>query len=218
MTIPNLTGDAPGSAMFPEYSTLYDLIASEVEGLSDSQLDFTSDRWEWSEWSIRTQLSHMASLLYRWMLLRWGETLFPDGDHGVEDVKGLADSASDRRLDDEVYRDIPVILEKLGEGIDLVQRVLADHSVNFLKGHTIPHQRSVQWTLMFKAHPSGITPAVESGEGRMALEATMRHMYFEEITHLYNIQRLKRAQGLRAIVDLPRVGYWTLDGWDRSEP
>ena len=218
MTIPNISDDAPGSALFPEYSTLYGLIASEVEGLSNAQLDFTSDSWEWSEWSIRIQLSHMASLLYRWMLLRWGETLFPDGDHGIEDVKGLADSASDRRLDDEVYGDISLILEKLREGIDLVQRVLEHRSVDFLRGHTIPHQRSAQWTLMFKAHPSGITPAGESSEGRMALEATMRHMYFEEITHLYNIQRLKCAQGLRATVDLPRVGYWVLDGWDRSEP
>jgi hypothetical protein len=41
---------------------------------------------------------------------------------------------------------------------------------------------------------------------------------FEETTHLYNIQRLKRAQGLSTIVEVPPVGYWVLDGWDRSEP
>ena len=46
----------------------------------------------------------------------------------------------------------------------------------------------------------------------------MRHIYFEETTHLYNIQRLKKAQGLTAVVDVPRVGYWVVDGWDRSEP
>ena len=43
-------------------------------------------------------------------------------------------------------------------------------------------------------------------------------MYFEFVTHLYNIQRLKRAQGLTAVVKLPGVGYWVLPGWDRSEP
>ncbi len=41
----------------------------------------------------------------------------------------------------------------------------------------------------------------------MSLEATFRHMYFEETTHLYNIQRLKRAQGLATVVEVPRVGY-----------
>ena len=51
----------------------------------------------------------------------------------------------------------------------------------------------------------------------MTLEWTMRHIYFEETTHLYNIQRLKRAQGLSTVVDVPEVGYWVLDGWDRSE-
>ena len=42
-------------------------------------------------------------------------------------------------------------------------------------------------------------------------------MYFELITHTFNIQRLKRAQGLETVVDLPWVGYYTLDGWDISE-
>jgi hypothetical protein len=46
----------------------------------------------------------------------------------------------------------------------------------------------------------------------------LRHLYFEEVTHLYNVQRLKRAQGLPTVVVVPRVGYWVLDGWDRSEP
>jgi hypothetical protein len=52
----------------------------------------------------------------------------------------------------------------------------------------------------------------------MTIEAILRHIYFEETTHLYNIQRLKRAQGLCTTVAVPRVGYWALDGWDRSEP
>ena len=75
--------DSRGTELFPEYATLYDLIAAEVEGLTDEQLDFESDRWEWSKWSTRQQLSHMAFLIYRWLIVRWGETLFPDGEHGV---------------------------------------------------------------------------------------------------------------------------------------
>jgi hypothetical protein len=71
---------------------------------------------------------------------------------------------------------------------------------------------------MQQAYTSGLTLDAESGIAVMTIEAILRHIYFEETTHLYNIQRLKRAQGLTSIVAVPRVGYWVLDGWDRSEP
>ncbi len=45
MTQHDVTEDSPGSALFPEYSTLYDFVAREVEALTDVQLDFTSDNW-----------------------------------------------------------------------------------------------------------------------------------------------------------------------------
>ncbi|MCI0439642.1 MAG: hypothetical protein L0177_10995 [Chloroflexi bacterium] len=217
MTTQRITDNSPGTALFPEYATLYDLIAREARGLTDAQLDWESDQWEWAKWSIRRQLSHMASLLYRWLIVRWGQTLFPGGNHGVADLEGIASSPSDRQLDERKYRDLPVILDTLKGGIDLCQRVLSERSVGFLRSHTIPHQRSPQWVLMFKAHPTGIEPRSEAQVGTISLEATLRHMYFEETTHLYNIQRLKRAQGLKTAVEAPRVGYWILDGWDRSE-
>ena len=217
MSEQSISENARGTDLFPEYASLYDLIAPEVEGLSDEQLDFSSDRWEWSKWSIRTQLSHMASLLYRWMLLRWGDTLFPDGEHGVEDVEGVAQSKNDRRMDDDRYWELPTILQGLREGINLVRRVLSEHDVAYLRSHTYLMDWSNQWDLMNKAHPSGISRTEDPRKGLMTLEATMRHMYFEETTHLFNIQRLKRAQGLPTVVDVPRVGYWVVDGWDISE-
>ena len=70
---------------------------------------------------------------------------------------------------------------------------------------------------MAKAHPSGDTQTDQPGTSLITLEWTMRHIYFEETTHLYNIQRLKRAQGLSTVVEVPEVGYWVIDGWDRSE-
>jgi hypothetical protein len=69
---------------------------------------------------------------------------------------------------------------------------------------------------MAKAHPSGVT-VDGAGGGTLTLEATFRHMYFEHTTHLYNIQRIKRALGEPAIVRLPVEGYHTLEEWDRSE-
>ena len=218
MNLQTITDDAPGTVLFPEYAELYDLIAREVTGLTDAQLDFRSDQWAWADWSIRRQLSHMASLIYGWMIVRLGQTLFPDGNHGIDDIQNLTAPGFDRRLDDQRYGDLPVILRALQDGIALIQRVLAQRSVGFLRSHTNERTVGEHWRLMQQAYTSGLTLDVESGKVVMTIEATLRHIYFEETTHLYNIQRLKRAQGLSTIVEVPPVGYWVLDGWDRSEP
>jgi hypothetical protein len=160
----------------------------------------------------------MASLIYGWIIVRLGPTLFPDGNHGIENIQSLTGSGFDRRLDDQRYWDLPVILDALQDGITLIQRVLAQRSVGFLRSHTNERTVGEHWRLMHQAHPSGVTLDVESSKAVMTVEATLRHIYFEETTHLYNIQRLKRAQGLPAVVEVPQVGYWVLDGWDRSEP
>ena len=183
--------------------------------MTDQQLDFESDR---REWSILFQLSHMASLIYRWLIIRWGETLFPNGSHGVEDVEGLAE-ATDRRMDKEHYWELPVKMAKVEEGIDLAQRVLAERSVGFLRNTTVLRDDpgSAEAGLIRSAHKTGVTLTADGGT-IWTVEATMRHIYFEETTHLYNIQRLKRAQGLPTVVDVPKVGYWKVEGWDTSEP
>ena len=217
MSAERIPDDAPAAALFPEYETLYDLIAPEVEGLTDEQLDWTSDRWGWAEWSIRRQMSHMASLLYRWMAVRWTDTLFPDGDHGVEDVEGIAVSDNDRALAVR-YHDMDVILGILREGIEMAQAILSDRTAGFFRSNTLVTEYNPERALVVSAHPHGITLDAEAGTETTTLEATFRHMYFEETTHLYNIQRLKRAQGLPTVSEVPQVGYWMLDGWDRSEP
>ena len=217
MSKERIPDDAPASALFPEFDTLYDLVSPEVEGLTDEQLDWTSDKWEWAHWSIRRQTSHMASLLYRWLVVRWVDTVYPDGDHGVENVEGVAVSANDRALDVS-YHDIDVILGKLREGIELAQSVLTEHTAGFLRSNTLVTPYDARRVFVNGAHPHGITMDAEAGTETTTLEATFRHMYFEETTHLYNIQRLKRAQGIPTVVEVPRVGYWMLDGWDRSEP
>ena len=120
-------------------------------------------------------------------------------------------------MDDAKYYDLPIILDKLREGIDLARRVLAERDVGFLRAHSLTQDLSDNWALMLRAHPSGVRATDAPNRMEMLLEGSFRHIYFEEITHLFNIQRLKRAQGLEAASALPRVGYWTLDGWDVSE-
>ncbi|MCI0800294.1 MAG: hypothetical protein J4O06_16065, partial [Chloroflexi bacterium] len=63
-----LLGDAPATARFPQFrDRIYQMVTAEVSGLTGEQLDFESDRWEWSKWSIRRNLSHMASGDVRWL-------------------------------------------------------------------------------------------------------------------------------------------------------
>lgn len=54
---------------------------------------------------------------------------------------------------------------------------------------------------MGKAHPTGATRTDEYTV-QLTLEWTMRHIYFKQTTHLYNMQRLKRAQGLSMVVEV----------------
>ena len=217
MTNQAITDDSPASALFPEFDTLYELIADEARGLTDEQLDWTSDDFGWAEWSIRNQLSHMASLTYRWLILRCGDTLFPDGEHGIEDIRSIADSPSDRRLDDDQYWELPVILDMLRDGIDLARRVLSERTVGFMRSRSVASEMSASWNFMLQAHPEGISVSEDGTQRIMRYDAMIRHIYFEETTHLFNIQRLKRAQDLETMSEVPRVGYWAIEGWDTSE-
>ena len=71
MPEPDLPDDAPGTQLFPQFeSELYNMYVQEVDGLTDQQLDFESDRWAWARWSIRRNGSHVAS----------GEVQFRIGD------------------------------------------------------------------------------------------------------------------------------------------
>ena len=79
MTLNEITDSTPARALFPEYWSIENQARAEVKGMTDAQLDWTSPQWAWSEWSVRQNLSHTGSVFYRWMLERWGETLFPDG-------------------------------------------------------------------------------------------------------------------------------------------
>ena len=206
------------SEVFPEFDDLFELIRSEISGLSNQQLDYTSDEWDWSTWSIRIQLSHMASLIPRWIIVRLGHILYPNNDHGYTDINPIASSNYDRRLDDDKYWEIQEIMSALEKAINLVKDVLNKTSIEVLQNNKVQRDPSPQWRVMSKAHPSGVTAIGNPAKGTMTIEATIRHIYFEQTTHLFNIQRLKRAQGLKSVSLLPYVGYWTLDDWDRSEP
>ena len=212
--------DAPAVALFPQFeSDLYQMVSTEVQGLTDAQLDFESDRWEWSKWSIRRNLSHLAFGDFRWLVDRWGPVLFPQGPSDIEDLDAIINSGYDRRLDEERYWEAETILAVVRRGLALCQSVLAGETVGTARSKEIKLDDSGNWPQYDQAHPRGIRWGPDDPSPvYITLEATLRHRYYEYMTHLYNIQRLKRAQGLAAAVAVPRVGYWVVDGWDRSEP
>lgn len=206
--------DAPLRVLFPQYWNLDSMVRGELSGLDDSALDWTSEEFGWAGWSIRRQTSHLASVVYRWLLVRWRDQIFKDGIPLSDDELALVNSAKyDRSLDEDIYREPEQILGAMSGAMELAQSVL--RRVNVADGRSLVVSRtpSPQWHLMVKAHPTGVT-LDENGGGTLTLEATFRHMYFEYLTHLYNMQRMKAELGKTVVVKLPDEGYHTVEGWD----
>lgn len=211
------TDDAPGTRLFPQFVRLHPMVSAEVADLTDQQLDWQSDRWEWS---IRRQVSHIAAFIPSWLLKNWGEQLFPEGLSQLGDLADYSLSPAGSWLDETKYWAISALLEQVEQATQLAQYVLARETVGSMRQKELarpgmpPH-----WTQFARAHPTGVRwHETEPSFAYLTLEATFRYLYFEVITHLYNVQRLKRAQGLDGTVELPSEGYWALPDWDRSEP
>ena len=220
MATEQLPDNAPGTALFPEFENqIYEWASLEVAGLTDEELDFESDRWGWSGWSIRRNLSHMASGDFRWFWQRWGKVLYPDGLPNGEELDRIVESPHDRRLDENVYWEIGTILQMLRQAQDLWWTVISAETVGSLNTKEIELDNNGVMVNYPQLFPRGLRENPnDSSKIFASLENTIRHRYFEHTTHLYNIQRLKRAQGLETVVDLPEVGYFTMPDWDRSEP
>jgi hypothetical protein len=206
--------------LFPDYWRIDSLVRAEVIELSDEVLDWTSDRWGWSGWSIRQQASHMASVPLRWVIGRWGDQLFGDDlPMSNERFAAFDSSKFDRRLDDSVYWKIEDILGAMDEAIGISRRVLIDTSIEKARSMVVYRTPTEQWELMRTVHPDGISANPETGKMTgMDLVATFRHILNEFYTHLFNVQRAKIALGIEPIVKLPDAGYHTAAGWDSDLP
>ena len=210
--------DAPGTILFPNLGTFHSMLSQELAGLSDEQLDFTSDKWEWAEWSIRRNASHVSSGGLRWILGRWADANLAEGIAVSDESREIVDSGA-RWLDEQKYHSVDSILGVLKDGLDLCDAVLANQTVGSMRDMELPWSNTGQAAQMAEAHPTGrrLDPS-DTEKAFINLEYTFRHIWFEALTHLYNIQRLKRAQGLTATVQLPNEGYHTIPSWDSSEP
>ena len=216
----DLPENAPATALFPQFEAeLYRMFEVELEGLTDAQLDFVSDRWEWSDWSIRRNFSHTASGDFRWLWGRWSEQLFPNGHPSGDEFNSFLEPAGIRWFDEARYPDLGQVFENFQRGLGLCWTILSNETVGSLRRKEIYGDNMGFMTDYGDLFPGGLRldPNDDSAV-YMTLEATFLHRYYEHTTHLYNIQRLKRAQGLPTRIEIPFEGYWATPNWDRSEP
>jgi hypothetical protein len=161
----------------------------------------------------------MASGDFRWFWTRWGEELFPEGLANSREIAALLDSPYDRRLDESKFWAVDDILGILRKGLDFAWSVLSSQTVESMRSKEIESADNDMWSGIRQANYMGIRlNPNHSGRIYISLEATFRHRYFEHITHLYNVQRLKGAQGLTPVADIPMEGYLALPTWDLSQP
>ena len=159
MTNQHIKDDSPATLLFPQFeSNLYEMAASEVEGLSEAQLDYESDKWGWSGWCIRRQLSHMASGNFRWFWQRWGLQLYsgnpPPNAPSPEETDAMTQSKFDRRLDEDLYWDVDVILEKLRQGIALGQLILSNETAGSMRTKEFEFSDDGEWPWFYNIHNS----------------------------------------------------------------
>lgn len=215
-TVTEMPAD-PGPGTMPTYRLLLEWLDAEIAGLDTAQLDFDDDHpdREWMWWSIRRQASHMAwdSLVFPHR--RCAELLWPDGDVPapiVWDDHRLGRKAKwDRVLDEDLFWEIPAIIEKLEVGIGWLTQAVEETSIEKLRATTESVHGTPFWAYVIQTLPRGAEMVDDPpAHIRYNLEGSLWMVFYELLTHVRTIQRLKRAQGLASAVELPRVGYLRL--------
>ncbi len=215
----------PAIGAMPPYRRLKEWIEIEVAGLTDEQLDFdnTSPETEWMWWSIRRQVSHIGWDALVFPHRRCAHLLWPDGDEPEPIVwkhHHLGPEAKyDRVLDEDLFWDIPDLLAKVEIGNGWLAQVVADHSIEELRADKTSVRATYFWQYVITTLARGAGPDPER-EGYISydLEGSLWMVFYEQLSHIRTMQRLKLHQGLPIAQDLPRVGYLRLpEYWGETD-
>jgi len=216
----------PGRELFPDYPRVPALYRAEVEGLTEAQLDRRRPEKSWGLWSVRDQVSHMASVPYRWILNRWGGILFGDGL--PRDPELLRTGFSGRMMNPARFHAIGDLLAAQEDAFALAWEVLGRETRGSMRAKEIterlppgarrpPAYEDVRaWReLSIKPHPTGawLDPA-DPDLFHFDLEYTFRHILWEAYAHLKTIQMHKRAEGLPPRSEIPDEGYVRILTWE----
>lgn len=204
----------------PDFEALLGMFRTEIEGLTDAQLDWDDSAEEWSGWSIRRQISHVALAYFFWISKTWGKIIWP-GAPPADPVDFSKAGVYDRRLDEEKFWRLEDLLPKFEEALMLAARAVREKSPEernaltlertfkegLMMGKTdLPVHRF--WAYVSTFHLDGLDQSTEDETVfTFSLTGMIRHLYWEGLVHLRTIQRLKAAQGLAPAVQVPREGY-----------
>jgi hypothetical protein len=216
----------PGRSLFPDYARIAGMYEREVEGLSGERLDAEQPEKSWGKWSIRKQVSHIASVHYRHFLGNWGETLF--GGNLPRDRSLIDTGGADRSLDPALFYEMPVLLAALKDGTALVWDILAEETLGSMREKKLSRiirmderfstgdsRMAYTENLTLKAHPGTYWRDENDLElFHFTLEFTFRHVLWEGFAHLKTIQAHKEAMGLPLVNDLPEEGYLKILKWE----
>ena len=202
----------------PPYGRLIEWIETEVAGLTDEQLDFDdlSPENEWMWWSVRRQVSHIGWDALVFTSRRCGSLLWPDGDVPSpivwkDHLMAKEPPRWDRVLDENLYWAIPDVLAKIEMGIGWLERVVAEQSIEALRADVTSVRATPFWSYAITTLPRGAGPDPDRGGYlRYTLEGSLWMVFYEMLTHVRTIQRLKLHQGIELAQELPRVGYLRL--------
>jgi hypothetical protein len=213
----------------PYYPHVLAWVTAEVNGLSDAQLDLDDQHphREWMWWSIRRQVSHMAwdSLVFPHR--RCAALLWPDADQPAPIVWQHhhlgPEMKYDRRLDEDLFWQLPDLLGKLDLGLSWLERVVTEQSIETLRATVASVRGTYFWRYVIQTLPRGAAEdPTRPGYIRYDLEGSLWMVFYEILAHIRTIQRLKLYQHLPLAVELPRVGYLRLpEYWgdtDRNGP
>ena len=214
-------------ALFPEFPQVVDLYETETRGLPEETLLRTREEKSWGLWSIRDQVSHVASLPYRWLLIRWGAILF--GDALPRDKK-LFERFDGRMMKDEYYPQIQDLIGVMRDSFTLAWEVLGSETTESIRDgrnitERVPHGmirpgtgedvRRWRENVTLKAHRTGVWIDPEDTElFHFNLEYTFRHMLWEAYAHLKTIQMHKKEERLEPLAQIPQEGYLLVLKWE----
>ena len=202
----------------PPYRRLISWIETEVAGLTDAQLDYddTAPENEWMWWSIRRQVSHIGWDALVFTSRRCGGLLWPDGDVPEpivwkDHLMAKVAPRWDRVLDEELFWQIPDLMAKIEIGIGWLERVVAEQPIETLRSDVTSVRATPFWSYAITTLPRGAGEDPDRpGYLRYTLEGSLWMVFYEMLTHVRTIQRLKMHQGLPLAQELPRVGYLRL--------
>ncbi len=217
--MPNKPYPCTPSELAEVYRKLPGWTRGEVAGLTEAQLDRTGPE-EWAWWSPRRQVSHMAYVITRWLMVLYGAVSLPWQPVDMSQFWTFINSMEDdRRFSAARYGDLAWLLARLEESCgEAAERAAGPgeegKALLFVFGADArvgasPDRVVDLWGRSATCHPDGMArdPA-HPHAFRMTPLAALRHGLWDGLIHLRSLRLHRGAMGLApAHPEAPVGGY-----------